>query len=101
VLLGVLCALAGAIQTARLDSGVTSTGTGYELLVIAAAVLGGTSFSGGIGTIPGAVLGAVVMQSLKSGMVTINVDSPMQDVAIGCVLIFAVGLDTILRRRVK
>jgi D-xylose transport system permease protein len=41
------------------------------------------------------------MQSLKSGMVTINVDSPMQDVAIGCVLIFAVGLDTILRRRAK
>jgi len=101
VLIGILCAVAGAIQTARLDSGVTSTGTGYELLVIAAAVLGGTSFAGGVGTIPGAVLGAVVMQSLKSGMVTINVDSPMQDVAIGSVLIFAVGIDTILRRRAK
>jgi D-xylose transport system permease protein len=101
ILLGVLCALAGGLQTARLDAGVTSTGNGYELLVIAAAVLGGTSFSGGIGTIPGAVLGAVVMQSLKSGMVTIGVDSPMQDVAIGSVLVLAVGIDTVLRRRVK
>jgi D-xylose transport system permease protein len=101
VLMGILCAVAGAIQTARLDSGVTSMGYQYELLVIAAAVLGGTSFSGGIGTIPGAVLGAVVMQSLKSGMVTIGVDSPMQDVLIGAVLVSAVGIDTVLRRRVK
>jgi D-xylose transport system permease protein len=101
VLMGVLCALAGCIQASRLDAGVTSTGTGYELLVIAAAVLGGTSFSGGIGTIQGAVLGAVLMQSLKSGMVTIGLDSPMQDVAVGCVLVFAVGLDTIVHRRAK
>ena len=101
VLLGILCAIAGCIQASRLDAGVTSTGTGYELLVIAAAVIGGTSFSGGIGTIPGAVLGAFLMQSLKSGMVTINVDSPMQDVAIGSVLVFAVGIDTVLRRRAK
>jgi D-xylose transport system permease protein len=99
VLMGILCAIAGCIQTSRLDAGVTSTGTGYELLVIAAAVIGGTSFSGGIGTIQGAVLGAVLMQSLKAGMVTIGLDSPMQDVAIGSVLVFVVGLDTILRRR--
>jgi D-xylose transport system permease protein len=101
VLLGVLCAIAGAIQASRLDAGVTSEGTGYELLVIAAAVIGGTSFAGGIGTIPGAVLGAVVMQSLKSGMVTIGVDSPMQDVAVGSVLILAVGIDALLQRRAK
>ena len=101
VLLGALCALAGGIQAARLDSGVTSEGTGYELLVIAAAVIGGTSFAGGIGTIPGAVLGAVVMQSLKSGMVTIGVDSPMQDVAVGSVLVLAVGLDSLFQRRAK
>jgi D-xylose transport system permease protein len=71
------------------------------LLVIAAAVIGGTSFAGGIGTIPGAVLGAVVMQSLKSGMVTIGVDSPMQDVAVGTVLILAVALDAVIQRRAK
>jgi D-xylose transport system permease protein len=101
VLLGVLCAIAGCIQASRLDAGVTSTGTGYELLVIAAAVLGGTSLAGGTGTIQGAVVGAVLMQSLKAGMVTVGLDSPMQDVAIGGVLVFAVGLDTIVRRRAK
>jgi D-xylose transport system permease protein len=101
VLMGILCAIAAAVQTARLNAGVTSTGTGYELLVIAAAVIGGTSFAGGIGTIPGAVLGAVVMQSLKSGMVTIGVDSPMQDVAVGTVLILAVALDSVIQRRAR
>jgi D-xylose transport system permease protein len=101
VLMGILAALAGAVQTSRLDAGVTSTGTNYELLVIAAAVIGGTSFAGGIGTIPGAVVGAFLMQSLKSGMVTVGYDSPLQDVAIGCVLVFAVGLDTVLQRRSK
>ena len=99
VLMGILCAIAAAAQTARLDAGVTSTGTGYELLVIAAAVIGGTSFAGGIGTIPGAVIGAFIMQSLKSGMVTIGVDSAMQDVAVGSVLILAVAMDTIMQRR--
>jgi len=101
VLMGILCGLAGAIQTARLDAGVTSTGTSYELLVIAAAVIGGTSFAGGIGTIQGAIIGAVIMQSLKSGMVTVGLDSPLQDVAIGSFLVFAVGLDTVAQRRAK
>jgi D-xylose transport system permease protein len=101
VLMGILCALAGCLQASRLDAGVTSTGTGYELLVIAAAVVGGTSFAGGIGTIQGAVVGAVLMQSLKAGMVTIGLDSPMQDVAIGSVLVFVVGLDTLVQRRTR
>ena len=101
VLMGILCAIAACVQASRLDAGVTSTGTGYELLVIAAAVIGGTSFSGGIGTIQGAILGAVFMQSLKAGMVTVGLDSPLQDVAIGSVLVFVVGLDTILQRRAK
>ena len=55
--------------------------------------------TGGIGTIPGAILGAVVMQSLRSGMSLLNVDSPMQDVIVGVVLVTAVGLDTLLRRK--
>jgi D-xylose transport system permease protein len=78
---------------------VTSLGVQNELDVIAAAVIGGTSFAGGIGTIPGAVLGAVVMQSLRSGMVLIRVDSPIQDIVVGTVLVLAVGLDTFIRRR--
>jgi D-xylose transport system permease protein len=99
VLMGILCAISGAIQTARLNSAVTSLGTQNELDVIAAAVIGGTSFSGGIGTIPGAVLGAVVMQSLRSGMLLLRVDSPIQDIVAGSVLVAVVALDTIMRRR--
>jgi D-xylose transport system permease protein len=97
-LMGVLCALSAAVQTARLNAAVTNLGVTNELDVIAAAVIGGTSFSGGIGTIPGAVLGAVVMQSLRSGMVLLKMDSPAQDVVVGIVLIAAVGLDSLRKR---
>src|SRR5213594_2288701 len=74
-LMGSLVAVSAAVQTARLDAAVTSLGVQNELDVISAAVIGGTSFSGGIGTVPGAILGAVVMQSLRSGMVLLLVDS--------------------------
>jgi D-xylose transport system permease protein len=99
VLMGVLCAIAGAVQTARLNAAVTNLGVQNELDVISAAVIGGTSFAGGIGTIPGAILGAVVMQSLRSGMLLLNVDSPTQDIVVGIVLVAAVGFDAYLRRR--
>jgi D-xylose transport system permease protein len=99
VLMGILCAVSAAVQTARLNSAVTNLGIQNELDVIAAAVIGGSSLSGGIGTIPGAVVGAIVMQSLRSGMVMLRVDSPTQDIVVGIVLVTAVGLDTYLRRR--
>ncbi len=99
ILIGILVAISAAVQTARLNGAVTNLGVQNELDVIAAAVIGGTSFSGGIGTIAGAVLGAVVMQSLRSGMVLLNVDSPTQDIVVGIVLVAAVGLDSFLRRR--
>ena len=99
VLMGVLCALAAAIAAARLNGPTLDIGSGYELYVIAAAVVGGTSFAGGIGTIPGAVLGAFVMQSLAYGLSFLGVNSPGQNVVAGIVLIVAVGLDTLNRRR--
>ena len=99
-LMGSLAAVSAAVQTARLDAAVTSLGVQNELDVISAAVICGTSFSGGIGTVPGAILGAVVMQSLRSGMVLLLVDSPTQDIVVGVVLVVAVGLDTLFRRRV-
>ena len=101
VLMGVLCAISAAVQTARLNAAVTGLGVSNELDVISAAVVGGTSFAGGIGTIPGAVLGAVVMQSLRSGMVLLKVDSPTQDVYVGIVLVVAVGIDSWVRRRAR
>ena len=99
VMMGILCAISAAFLTARLNSAVTGAGVQSELYAIAAAVIGGTSFAGGIGTIPGAVLGAVVMQSLQSGMALVGVDSPTQDVVVGVVLVGAVFLDVAIRRR--
>jgi len=99
VLMGILCALAAAIAAARLNGATLDIGASYELYVIAAAVVGGTSFAGGIGTIPGAVLGAFVMQSLAYGLSFLGVNSPGKNVVAGLVLILAVGLDTLNRRR--
>jgi D-xylose transport system permease protein len=97
VLMGVLVGISAAIQTARLNAAVTNLGVQNELDVIAAAVIGGTSFAGGVGTIAGAVLGAVIMQSLRSGMVLLNIDSPSQDIVVGVVLVTAVSIDSTLR----
>jgi len=69
--------------------------------VIAAAVIGGTSLAGGMGTIVGAMLGALIMQSLQSGMVLLGVDTPLQNIVVGLVLVTAVWLDTIYNKRVK
>ncbi len=99
VVMGILCALAAAIASARLNGSTLDIGVSYELYVIAAAVVGGTSFSGGIGTIPGAVIGAFVMQSLAYGLSFMGVNSPGQNVVAGIVLVVAVGFDTFNRRR--
>ena len=97
ILMGVLCAISAAIQTARLNSAVTNLGVQNELDVISAAVIGGTSFAGGVGTIAGAVLGAVIMQSLRSGMALLAIDSPSQDIVVGVVLVTAVAIDSAVR----
>ena len=97
--MGVLVAIGAGVQVARLNAAVSGLGQLTELYVIAAAVIGGTSLSGGIGTIPGAMLGALVMQSLQSGMVLVGVDAPLQDIAVGIVLVVAVALDTLYRKR--
>lgn len=101
VLLGILCGIAGAIASARLNGASLDIGQGYELLVIAAAVIGGTSFAGGIGTVPGAILGALVMQALTYGLSYLGVATPGQNIASGVVLVAAVGFDTWNRRRAR
>ena len=99
ILMGMLCAIAGAISTARLNASTNAQGTLDELLVIAAAVIGGTSLGGGVGTIAGAMIGALVMQSLQSGMVLMGLDAPFQNIVVGAVLVVAVYLDGLYRRR--
>ncbi len=98
-LMGGLTAIASVIASARLGAVGNDLGTLDELRVIAAAVIGGTALSGGIGTIYGAVLGALIMQSLQSGMAMVGVDAPLQSIVVGLVLVLAVFLDIVYRRR--
>ncbi|PZR89993.1 MAG: sugar ABC transporter permease [Stutzerimonas stutzeri] len=98
-LMGMLVGIAACISTARLNAATNSAGQLDELYVIAAAVIGGTSLAGGVGTIAGAMLGALVMQSLQSGMVLIGVDTPLQNIVVGIVLVLAVWLDGLYRKR--
>src|SRR5260370_11234718 len=95
VLMGVLVAISAAVQTARLNAAVTNLGVQNELDVIAAAVIGRRSLSRCTSTIPGEVIGAVVMASLRSGIVTTRVDSPTQDIRVSTRLGAAVGLEPI------
>jgi D-xylose transport system permease protein len=99
ILMGTLAGLAAAISSARLNAATNALGTFDELYVIAAAVIGGTSLTGGVGTIAGAMMGALVMQSLQSGMVLLGIDSPLQSIVVGIVLVLAVWLDTLYRRK--
>ena len=97
-LLGVLVCVAAVVSIARLNAGTNSLGTGMELYVIAAAVIGGTALAGGTGTIMGSVLGALIMQTLDSGMLLLDVSIGMRMVMIGQVLIAAVVFDVLYRR---
>jgi D-xylose transport system permease protein len=99
VMMGVLAAVAGVITTARLNSGANSIGQLAELYVIAATVIGGTSLAGGVGSIPGAVVGAIIIQTLDNGMVLLDVSSAKRQVLIGLVLIAAVWFDAFYNRR--
>lgn len=101
IVMGILVGVAAAVSIARLNAATSGLGTTAELYVIAAAVIGGTSFTGGIGTVSGAMLGALVMQSLQSGMVLMRVDAPMQDIIVGIVLVIAVAVDVTFRRRAE
>lgn len=101
ILMGILAAIAAAVSSARLNAATNAMGTLDELLVIAAAVIGGTSLAGGVGTVAGAMVGAVLMQSIATGMILLGVDTPLQNIVVGVVLVIAVWLDTIYRKRVR
>jgi len=97
-LLAVLITVAAIVAVARLNAGTNSLGTSMELYVIAAAVIGGTALAGGSGSILGSVLGALIMQSLDSGMLLLDVSIGKRMVIIGQVLIVAVVFDVLYRR---
>jgi D-xylose transport system permease protein len=98
VLMGFLSGLAGIMLASYVGYGTIGAGAGYELDVIAAAILGGTSTLGGVGTIPGALIGALIMASLNTGLQILDVAPAWQGVAKGIVLILAVLLDVYFKK---
>jgi ribose transport system permease protein len=96
---GLLAALAGIILTARLENAQPTAGTGYELDAIAAAVVGGTSLAGGIGTIFGTLVGALIIGVLNNALNLMDVSSYYQMIAKGAVILLAVLVDRHARAR--
>lgn len=94
VISGALAALAGIVLTARLNAATAAAGDSMELDAIASCVIGGTSMAGGVGNIPGVIIGALIMASLDNGMSLINLENFWQYIVKGLVLVLAVWIDT-------
>jgi ribose transport system permease protein len=99
VLMGALAGLAGVLGLAFFQSGDPNIGTGFELQAIAAAIIGGTSLQGGSGTVVGAIIGAILLSVVSSGLVYFNVPVNWSAFATGAVILLAVSLDSLVRRR--
>jgi ribose transport system permease protein len=99
MLQGFICALIGTATLAYIEAADPNTGQGYELSVIAAAIIGGTALSGGSGSIPGAMIGALIISTISTGLVQFGISADWGDFATGAVIIAAVALDTWLKRR--
>ena len=101
-LMGMLSGLAAVVASARLNSATNALGDLEELYVIASAVVGGTSLAGGVGTIYGAIIGTLVIQSLQTGMVLIGYgDGSYRKIVVGIALVLAVYLDILYRKKIK
>jgi ribose transport system permease protein len=92
-LAGLFTGLAGVMISARLGSAQPATGMGYELQAIAAVVIGGTSLSGGKGSIVGTVIGALIISVLNNGLQIMSIPQEWQNVILGCVILLAVYAD--------
>ena len=99
VTMGALMGVSGIALAAYVGSGTTAAGQGYELDVIASCILGGTSTLGGEGTVFGAIVGALILQSLLNGLQMMNVNSNVQYLIRGLVLIAAVWADIALKKK--
>ena len=98
MLSGLSAAFAGVLMSARLGSGQPSIGVSFELQVISAVIIGGTSLFGGIGTVWGSLLGSLVLSILTTGLILLHIDPVLQDFVIGVIIVAAVGIDQFRRR---
>ena len=98
---GFFCAMAGIMLTGRLSTAATNIGIGNELDVIAAVVIGGASLQGGEGTVIGAIIGATIMAIVRNAFVLLHIPNHFQTITIGIVIILAVGLDQLLKGKLK
>jgi inositol transport system permease protein len=101
VIVGFFSGLAAFVLAARLNSAEAVAGAGYELTVISAVVIGGTSLFGGIGSVGGTVIGAALIGVLQNGLQFNNVSSYTQSIVIGLILILAVAFDRWLKSRAR
>jgi ribose/xylose/arabinose/galactoside ABC-type transport system permease subunit len=99
VLNGITSGITGIFTAARLGSALSNSGTGMELQVIAAVIIGGTSMFGGSGSIVGTMIGAIFMSVIANGMVILKISVYLQSVVIGSIIILFVGLDQYNRKR--
>lgn len=99
IVMGVIYGVAGTLIAARLGSAAPTAGELLELEAIAAAVIGGTSFAGGVGVIPGALLGALLLSAIDNFMSIMNVSSFLQQVVKGLILLLAVWFDIYIRKK--
>jgi ribose/xylose/arabinose/galactoside ABC-type transport system permease subunit len=99
VISGICCGIAGIIMTSRINASQPNSGIGYETDAIAACVIGGISFAGGVGTIPGTVMGIIIIGLIYNGMNLLGVSSYWQTMMKGLLIIVAVLLDMLLHRK--
>lgn len=100
VLTGILAALTGVLMASRVGSAQPNIGSGFEMTVVAACVIGGINMDGGAGSIVGVVMGSFFMAMISNGMTLIKVDAYWQQLVIGLVLVFACSLE-FLRNRIR
>ena len=99
ILSGFFAGLAGIVLLSRTNSGMGNAGLGYEFKVITCVVLGGVSVAGGSGRMSGVVAGTFIIGALNNGMVLMNINTWIQDIVLGIVLVLAVGFDCIQKKR--
>lgn len=101
VLVSVLAGFVGIIMAARLSSAQPNAGEGWEMTAVAAVIIGGTSMYGGYGSVVGTILGCALMETLSNAMVLLHVSVYWQKIAIGVIMIAAVGMDTFRLKKIS